>query len=99
MFTASIEDVGVYYQDTGSGLFKATEVWKKAREAEAASSGEEEGSGGTGGGQSSRKRSFSGRNEILAANQDTLEVGSPVFFRVKCMTHSKGAMTMFGSFA
>ena len=98
--TIMLDDVagGYVYSSVGSGAFKSTEVWLKAREVQDAE-GEEDGrGGGGGGGRSKRKRLESGCNDILAANSDTLEVGSTVFFKVKCILQSRGVMRLQGTF-
>jgi hypothetical protein len=86
---------GYYYSDAGSGSFKSTEVWARAREVEEAGGGEEGSAPSMG--RSRRKPGDAGRNELLAANPDTIEVGDTVVFRVKTLLHSRGVLQLRGT--
>jgi hypothetical protein len=102
MFNASIlrEHMagGYAFADSGAGAWRSTPVRDRACELAA---GEDEAGGGGGGGGARGKRAkggeAAGRNALLAANPDCIEVGSNVCFRVSVLLHANGILNINGS--
>ena len=114
MFNASIlvDDMagGYSFVEGGAGSWRTTGTRLRACELASSSSGSGSGSSSSssdsgstsgvgGGGAAPRARAEAGRNDLLAANLDTIEVGSTVFFRVKVLLHSNGVLNIKGEFA
>jgi len=101
MFNASISasDMagGYSYVEGGAGAWKSTPLRQQACEWERA---EAEGKGSSSSSSSSSKararQREEGRNELLAANPDTIEVGQTILFRVSDLQHSAGVLYMKG---